>query len=158
MDNWFIKDTLDGNYNELHNFWIKNFEYREIPLIYDKKIDIFRIYEVDYEKKIYYIRNEGIIIDNTLIVSRFSDVIQFMEEINLFEAGNENNKLFTIVEQNGVKSLKLTVKNKNIYISKSEAKTMYKIYNLSRQGYSFNKVLENEYIFTIDQINEIKHH
>lgn len=156
MDNWFSNRTIEDNFSELNEYWITNFEYKEIPLLNNKEIKLFRIYEVEYSNNSCFIRNECISINDALIVSNFTDVVLFMEELNLFDTGNENNKYFKIVEHNKVKSLKLELKDKIIYISKSEARAIYKIYNLSRQGYSFNRVLENEYRFTTKQINEIK--
>lgn len=156
MDNWFTNKTIEDNYDEIYEKWLTDFEYKEIPLSNNKKIKLFRIYEVDNSKNTCFIRNEGITIDNMIIVSNFSDVVLLMEELNLFDAGSENNKYFTIVEQNKIKSLKLKLGEKSIYISKSEARAMFKIYNLSRQGYTFNRVIENEYRFTTKQINSIK--
>lgn len=157
MDNWFENRTVEDNYNELYGIWSTHFEYKEIPLRNNKKIKLFRIYEVDDSKNTCFIRNEGITVDKMIIVSNFSDVVLFMEELNLFDAGSENNNYFKIVEQNKIKSLKLEItRDKSIYISKSEARAIFKVYNLSRQGYTFNRVIENEYRFTTEQINEIR--
>ena len=51
-----------------------------------------------------------------------------------------------------MQNLKLKNVRSNIFISKSEAKAMYRLFNLSLNGYSLSTVLENEIIFSAEDI------
>jgi hypothetical protein len=82
-----------------------------------------------------------------------------MEELNLFDIGNNQNKYLDITEYQSTKNLKLKHNGDgNIFISKSEAKAMYKIFNLAFLGYSVATVLEKEYRFTPQDLTKLLHH
>ena len=75
-----------------------------------------------------------------------------MEELALFDAGNDQNRYFTISEYQNTKNLKIKNIRSNIFISKSEAKAMCRLFNLSLNGYSLSTVLENGVIFSAEDI------
>lgn len=120
-----------------------------IALNLDKEIYLLSIYEENLHVKKKFIRNELILIGNQILTSTFSDTIHFMEEINLFDVGNSQNKYLDVTEYKNTKNLKLKHNGEeNIFLSKSEAKAMYKIFNLAFIGYSVASVLEREFKFT----------
>ena len=78
-----------------------------IALNLDKEIYLLSIYEENLHAKKKFIRNELILIGNQILTSTFSDTIHFMEEINLFDVGNSQNKYLEISEFKSTKNLKL---------------------------------------------------
>lgn len=120
-----------------------------VALNLDKAIYLLHIFEEDKLINKKFIRNELILIDNQILTSTFSDTVHFMEELNLFDIGNNQNKYLDVTEYQNTKNLKLKHNgDKNIFLSKSEAKAMYKIFNLAFLGYSVATVLEKEFRFT----------
>jgi len=76
-----------------------------------------------------------------LVTFTFADTIHFIEELNLFEGGNNQNKYFDVVERMQTKNLRLKLKNgNNIYITKSEAKAICKIFSLILSLYSLLRI------------------
>lgn len=129
-----------------------------IALNLDKEIYLLSIYEENLHVKKKFIRNELILIGNQILTSTFSDTIHFMEEINLFDVGNSQNKYLEISEFKSTKNLKLKHNGEeNIFLSKSEAKAMYKIFNLAFIGYSVAPVLEREFKFTPQLLTKFLH-
>lgn len=129
-----------------------------IALNLDKEIYLLSIYEENLHAKKKFIRNELILIGNQILTSTFSDTIHFMEEINLFDVGNSQNKYLEISEFKSTKNLKLKHNGEeNIFLSKSEAKAMYKIFNLAFIGYSVASVLEREFKFTPQLLSKFLH-
>ena len=129
-----------------------------IALNLDKEIYLLSIYEENLHVKKKFIRNELILIGNQILTSTFSDTIHFMEEINLFDVGNSQNKYLEISEFKSTKNLKLKHNGEeNIFLSKSEAKAMYKIFNLAFIGYSVASVLEREFKFTPQLLTKFLH-
>ena len=129
-----------------------------IALNLDKEIYLLSIYEENLHAKKKFIRNELILIGNQILTSTFSDTIHFMEEINLFDVGNSQNKYLEISEFKSTKNLKLKHNGEeNIFLSKSEAKAMYKIFNLAFMGYSVATVLEREFKLTAQLLTKFLH-
>ncbi len=129
-----------------------------IALNLDKEIYLLSIYEENLHVKKKFIRNELILIGNQILTSTFSDTIHFMEEINLFDVGNSQNKYLDVTEYKNTKNLKLKHNGEeNIFLSKSEAKAMYKIFNLAFIGYSVASVLEREFKFTPQLLSKFLH-
>ncbi|WP_151899629.1 hypothetical protein [Sulfurimonas hydrogeniphila] len=88
-------------------------------------------------------------VEDEFITSNMADTILFKEELALFNYGDKQNKyLFPstrTINQENVYSLELTLNSgKKIYITKSEAKAMVGLWNMSLQGYSFARLLEFE--------------
>lgn len=141
---------MDDNFKETPD----SFEYRYeldvtfVPLIHSKKIYLMRVFEQDFKVKKKYILTAYIVIQNIIITSNFSDTIHFFEEVSLFDNGNIHNQYFDVVEHLKVKNLKLKHEELSVFLSKSEAKSIIKLFNLSLQGYSLTRVLENETILT----------
>jgi hypothetical protein len=136
-------------------------ELRIIPvaLNLDKEIYLLHIFEEENTINKKYIRNELILVKNQILTSTFCDTVHFMEELNLFDIGNNQNKYLDITEYQSTKNLKLKHNGDgNIFISKSEAKAMYKIFNLAFLGYSVATVLEKEYRFTPQDLTKLLHH
>jgi len=120
-----------------------------VPLNLDKEVYLLHIFEENYGLKKKFIRNELVVVDKHILTSTFSDTVHFMEEIKLFDYGNNQNKYLNITEYKATRNLKLQYDgDKEVFISKSEAQAMYKIFNLAFQGYSVATVLENEFRFT----------
>ncbi len=123
-----------------------------VPLNFDKQIYLIRAFEEDLASQKKYIRNAAVLVENELLTSTFTDTVHFFEELNLFDLGNDQNKYVSVVTHNNAKNLKLEIEDANIYLSKSEAKAMYKLYNLAFTGYSLSRVLEFEHRITKDNI------
>ncbi len=129
-----------------------------VSLNLDKEIYLLHIFEEDLHMKKKFIRNELILIGNQILTSTFCDTIHFMEEINLFDVGNSQNKYLEISEFKSTKNLKLKHNGEeNIFLSKSEAKAMYKIFNLAFMGYSVATVLEREFKLTAQLLTKFLH-
>jgi hypothetical protein len=126
----------------------------KVALNFDKEIYLLRAFEIDRITNEKYIRTAGILVSDELVTSTFADTTHFMEELNLFDFGNDQNKYFTVTEYSGTPNLKLKIDYKNVFISKAEAKTIYKLYNLAFHRYSFSRVLEFEYRFTPQSVSE----
>ena len=129
-----------------------------VSLNLDKEIYLLHIFEEDKVAKKKYIRNELILIKNQILTSTFSDTIHFVEELNLFDFGNCQNKYLDVGEYQSTKNLKLKYNgDQNIFISKSEAKAMNRIFNLAFIGYSVATVLEKEFRFTPQLLAKLLH-
>jgi hypothetical protein len=135
-------------------------ELKIIPVVlnHDKEVYLLHIFEEDHSAKKKFIRNELVLVGNQILTSTFSDTVHFMEELNLFDIGNNQNTYLDITEYKSTKNLKLKHNgDKNIFISKSEAKAMYKIFNLAFLGYSVATVLEKEFRFTPQELTKLLH-
>lgn len=135
-------------------------ELRAIPvsLNLDKEIYLIHVYEDDKILKKKFIRNELILIGDQILTSRFSDTVHFIEELNLFDTGNSQNKYLDITEYQSTKNLKLKHSgDKNIFISKSEAKAMNKLFNTAFLGYSLTSLIEKEFRFTPQMLTQLLH-
>ncbi len=135
-------------------------ELRAIPvsLNLDKEIYLIHVYEDDKILKKKFIRNELILIGDQILTSRFSDTVHFMEELNLFDTGNSQNKYLDITEYQSTKNLKLKYNgDKNIFISKSEAKAMNRLFNTAFLGYSLTSLIEKEFRFTPQMLTQLLH-
>lgn len=129
-----------------------------VALNLDKEIHLLHIFEEDQSAKKKFIRNELVLVGNQILTSTFSDTVHFMEELNLFDIGNNQNKYLDVTEYQSTKNLKLKHNgDENIFISKSEAKAMYKIFNLAFLGYSVAAVLEKEFRFTPQLLTKLFH-
>jgi len=129
--------------------YLEDLEITKTTLLFGKNIYLIRAFKKENQKK-KYIKNLSILIDNVIYTATFADTQLFMEEINLFDRGNIQNKYMKITEFEGIKNLELQLANKRIYLSKSEAKAIYKIFNLAFAGYTVSRLLEDECILTHD--------
>lgn len=130
-----------------------------VALNLDKDIYLLHVFEEDDTLKKKYIRNELVLIKNQILTSTFSDTVHFMEELNLFDIGNTQNKYLDITEYQNTKNLKLKYNGDgNIFISKSEAKAMNRLFNMALMGYSLSVVLEKEFRFTPQDLTKLLHH
>ena len=123
-----------------------------IVLNLDKRIFLLNVLQEDNSAKKKYIRSQLIAVNSQILTFGFSDTLHFMEELALFDAGNDQNRYFTISEYQNTKNLKIKNIRSNIFISKSEAKAMCRLFNLSLNGYSLSTVLENGVIFSAEDI------
>jgi len=129
-----------------------------VALNFDKEIYLLHIFEEKHELNKKFIRNELILVGTHMLTSTFSDTVHFMEELKLFDFGNNQNKYLNIQEYKSTKNLKLIYQGEqDIFISKSEALAMYKIFNLAFIGYSVATVLENEFRFTPQLLTKLLH-
>jgi hypothetical protein len=129
-----------------------------VALNLDKDIYLLHVFEEDDTLKKKYIRNELVLIKNQILTSTFSDTVHFMEELALFDTGNDQNKYLAVAEHQKIKNLKLKNINDNIFISKSEAKAMNRLFNMALMGYSLSVVLEKEFRFTPQDLTKLLHH
>ena len=129
-----------------------------VALNLDKDIYLLHVFEEDNTQKKKYIRNELVLIKNQILTSTFSDTVHFMEELALFDIGNDQNKYLAVAEHQKIKNLKLKNINDNIFISKSEAKAMNRLFNMALMGYSLSVVLEKEFRFTPQDLTKLLHH
>lgn len=133
-----------------------------VPLHNKKKIALLRAFEIDVINNKKYMRNVLFIVENEAITDNFADTILLKEELVLFDRGDLQNTFFKVVtrELNGQKvtSLELCLDGgKKTYISKSEAKAIVDIWNMSMQGYSFSRILEYENQQTLESWTNILH-
>lgn len=129
-----------------------------IALDIDQEIYLIQIFEENYEAKKKYLRGELIFVRNHILSSTFCDTIHFFEEINLFDAGNDQNRYLTVTEYKNTKNLKLKYDGDiDIFISKALARGMYKIFNLSFAGYSTAALLEREFKLTPQLLTQLLH-
>lgn len=130
----------------------------KVSLNLDKQIYLLHVFEENYNLNKKFIRSELVLIENEIFTSTFADTVHFMEELNLFDTGNNQNKYLDITEYKNTKNLKLkTNEDKNIFISKSEAKAIYKLFNMAFQGYSVATVLEKEFKVTHQILTKLLH-
>jgi|GEM_PF-5906140 len=120
-----------------------------VILNYDKNIKLLRGFEQNSISKKRYMRNVVIMIGDEFITSNIADTMLFKEELVLFNYGDKQNKyLFPssrTIEKESVSSLSITLGDGSvIHISRSEAKAMVGLWNMSLQGYSFTRLLEFE--------------
>ena len=123
-----------------------------IVLNLDKRIFLLNVLQEDNSAKKKYIRSQLIAVNSQILTFGFSDTLHFMEELALFDAGSDQNRYFTISEHQNTKNLKIKNIRSNIFISKSEAKAICRLFNLSLNGYSLSTVLENGVIFSAEDI------
>lgn len=116
-----------------------------ISLNLDKRIHLIHVFEENISSNKKYIRNELILVNNQILTSTFSDTVHFMEELSLFDTGNDQNKYLAVAEHQKIKNLKLKNVNDNIFVSKSEARAIYRLFNMALMGYSLSVVLEKEF-------------
>lgn len=135
-------------------------ELRVVPvsLNLDKEIYLIHVYEDDKILKKKFIRNELVLIGNQILTSTFSDTVHFMEELNLFDIGNSQNKYLDITEYQNIKNLKLKHNgDENIFISKSEAKAINRLFNIALLGCSLTSLIEKEFRFTPQMLTKFLH-
>lgn len=129
-----------------------------IKLDIDRGIYLIIFLEENEQKSKKYIRGELIMVQNTILTSTFCDARHFMEELNLFEQGNNQNKYVDITEYKNTKNLKLKYKGEgDIFISKSAARAIYSIYKQSFMGYSTVDMSEKEITFTPQLLTQLLH-
>ncbi len=78
-----------------------------ISLNLDKRIHLIHVFEENISSNKKYIRNELILVNNQILTSTFSDTVHFMEELSLFDTGNDQNKYLAVAEHQKIKNLKL---------------------------------------------------
>ena len=123
-----------------------------IILNLDKRIFLLNVLQEDNRAKKKYIRSQLIAVNSQILTLGFSDTLHFMEELALFDAGNDQKRYITISEHQNTKNMKIKNIRSNIFISKSEAKAICRLFNLSLNGYSLSTVLENGVIFSAEDI------
>lgn len=129
-----------------------------IPLDANQGIYLIQIFEENHEARKKYLRGELILVRDYILTSTFCDTVHFMEEINLFDSGNDQNRYLGIAEYKATKNLKLKYDgDTDIFISKSVARSMYKIFNLSFSGYSMATLLEREFRLTPQILTQLLH-
>jgi hypothetical protein len=114
----------------------------------DKNIIMVRAFRVKLDIKERYIVDIIIMCGEKLITTNTVDSIQLIEELALFDKGDENNKYLKVVQQklkdNLVYSLKLLLEDGVvIHIGRSDAKAINRIWDMSFQRFSFTRFLED---------------
>jgi len=129
-----------------------------IRLDIDRRIYLIQFFETNEQNNKKYLRGGLIMVQNTILTSTFCDATHFMEELNLFEHGNDQNKYLCVTEYKQTKNLKLKYKGEgDIFLSKSAARAIYVIYKLSFMGYSTAALLEKEITFTPQILTQLLH-
>ena len=115
-----------------------------------KDIKLLKGYEEDNNSnKKRYMRNYAIMIENEFITSNVTDSMLFIYELSLFDRGDEQNTYFQLTSRKMQKreniSLKLTLASKKeIFITRSEAKAIVRLCEMSFIGFSGTQLFENE--------------
>lgn len=133
---------------------VKDMVLTKVALSLDKHIYLVRAFEHDFERQKKYLRNAAFLVQCELLTTTFTDTIHFLEELNLFDGGNDQNKYLTIAEHKSTKNLKLKLADNTVFISKSEAKAICRLFNMSLLGYSMIRVLEFEYRFSPESLTK----
>ena len=129
-----------------------------IALDREQEIYLVQIFEEQNEAKKKYLRGELILVQDCILTSSFCDTIHFFEEINLFDAGNDQNRYLAVTEYMSTKNLKLKYDGSvDVFISKALARGMYKIFNLSLTGYSMAALLEREFRLSPQILTQLLH-
>jgi len=129
-----------------------------IALDREQEIYLVQIFEEQNEAKKKYLRGELILVQDCILTSSFCDTIHFFEEINLFDAGNDQNRYLAVTEYMSTKNLKLKYDGSvDVFISKALARGMYKIFNLSFTGYSMAALLEREFRLSPQILTQLLH-
>ena len=120
-----------------------------VPLNNKHKISLLRAFEVDLQSNKKYMKNVVFMIENEFITDNMADAVLLKEELMLFEKGDKQNTFFKLksrkFKDSNVLSLSLTLDSgKTIYISKSEARAIVSLWNMSMMGYSFSRIMEFE--------------
>ncbi|WP_310440988.1 hypothetical protein [Sulfurimonas sp.] len=119
---------------------------------------LIQVFEPNEKTKKKYLRGELIMVQNHILTSTFCDATHFMEEVNLFDYGNDQNKYLAIAEYKKTKNLKLKYAGDiDVFISKSAARAIYKIFNRALSGYSTAAILEKEIVFTPQMLTKLLH-
>lgn len=114
------------------------------PLNHEHNIMLIRRFGVDEALNERYLLDLLIMCGEELITANTTDSIQFYEELALFDRGDANNKFLKPVQRQAKNSLELSLNNgKVIYVKRSEAKTMVKLWDMSLQRLTFARLLEN---------------
>lgn len=125
-------------------------------------IKMLRGFNVDEKSGKRYMANLMIMVGDEPITSHYADSIQFKEELALFDRGDNQNIFLTIVAKQIEKSQKKSdntpptlyslqpkiINNKNVFISRSEAKAMTKIWEMGLQGFTFTGLVENKEVMS----------
>ena len=129
-----------------------------VKLDLDRGIFLIQVFEPNEKDDKKYLRGELIMVQNTILTSTFCDTIHFMEELSLFDHGNDQNKYLSIAEHKQTKGLKLNYDGEvDVFFSKSAARAIYKIFNMSFMGYSVAAMLEREIVFTPQILTKLLH-
>jgi hypothetical protein len=129
-----------------------------IRLDIDRGIYLIQVFEVNEQTNKKYLRGRLIMVKNTILTSTFCDTTHFMEELNLFEQGNDQNKYLCVTEYKQTKNLKFKYKGEgDIFLSKSAARAICAIYKLAFIGYSTAVLLEKEITFTPQMLTQLLH-
>lgn len=120
-----------------------------VILNHDKDIKLLRGFEIDEKSNNRYMRNVVIMIENEFVTSMTADTLILQEELAMFNIGDSQNKYFypisRTINKEVLHSLEFTFDDgRKIYITKSQARAMVKLWNMSLQKYSFARLLEFE--------------
>lgn len=132
-------------------------EIKNIPAIRDKKISILRGKERDDNSNRSYLRTMMILVGDEIVASNYADSILFLSELRLFDKGNDQNKFFKIEKKNNICNLRLqsNISKKKIYVTKAEAEAFCRIFNDAKLGVSMTRILEEEFLPTLEQLAEL---
>lgn len=129
-------------------------------LSHQSDIVMVRSFNLNNELNERYMTDIAIMHEEQMITTNTADSIQFNEELALFDRGDENNKFLKVVQQKGkdggiVHSLKLSFDDGSaIYIGRSQAKSMVKIWEMSLQRFSFARLVEDVTLIDAEEWNE----
>lgn len=113
-----------------------------------KNIIMVRAFRVNPDINERYMVDIIIMCGEKLLTTNTVDSIQFNEELVSFDRGDENNKFLKVIQEKRkdglVYSLKLSLEDGDvIYLGRSDAKAMNRIWDMSLQRFSFTRLLED---------------
>jgi len=131
--------------DEYFNKQIHTMKITAVELNKAKKMSLIRGFEVERDKK--FMRFVALKIGNKIITDELEQVVLFKEELLLFDGIEEENTFFSVsikvLKNQKIKSMKFKLSNKkNVYFSRAEAKAITTLWNMSLQGYSFARLME----------------
>lgn len=123
------------------------------PLNDELGINLLRVFELDLNEEKRYIRSFAILINNILFTINVRETETFINELLLFEKGDKNNKYFTIASKDSIISLKLKSEKINIYITKSQSKSIVEYFFKLNRNYNMSYAYEEEIELTLEGYN-----
>jgi len=146
-----MDDIIYANYSKLLRANINL-----VCLSKDKNVNLLKFFEINDEDCKKYLRSTMIMIEDEILTTNYTDTTQFIEELALFDKGNEQNRFFSVEQHKNAKNLKLNFNG--IYLSQADSKTICKLYNQAFAGYSLVRLLEFEYKFNAEDLANVLHY
>lgn len=124
-------------------------EVKRLDLCNTLNIEFIRVFELDRNGTKKYLRSFAILFDNKLLITdNVRKTELFITELTLFERGDKNNVYFEIVTRESAISLKIKNIKENIYVTKSQAKSIVDCYYRVNRNFNMDYAYEDEIALT----------